>query len=149
MFFGVLKALLRMVANHSSVLCVDLSLNARATGRDTWSSTQAWKATSVPCVHSAVLAKTILSPTWRWDDMDFLHLVTLPPLSLSRTSCLISGYYGSWNLIVNIKVYACFSLTCNLSFMWHNETLLHVCSNVSLIHSTEMKQRMPSFLDVL
>lgn len=66
-----LKALLRMVANHSSVLYVDWSSNARATGRDTWSSTQAWKAISVLCVPSAVLVKTISSPTWRWDNMDF------------------------------------------------------------------------------
>lgn len=77
--FAALKALPRMVANRSSVLCVDWSSNARATGRDTWSSTQAWKATSVLCVPSVVLAKTILSPTWRWKDMDFLHLVTLHP----------------------------------------------------------------------
>lgn len=68
-----IKALLRMVANHSSVLCVAWSSNARATGRDTWSSTQAWKAISVRCVPSAVLAKTISSPTWR---LDFIFLLS-------------------------------------------------------------------------
>lgn len=36
-----LKALPRMAANHSSVLYVDWSSNARATGKDTWLSTQA------------------------------------------------------------------------------------------------------------
>lgn len=74
MFSGALKALLRMVANHSSVLSAGWSSNARATGRDTWSSTQAWKATSAPCVPFVVLVKTIWSPTWRWDDLDSLRV---------------------------------------------------------------------------
>lgn len=74
MFSGALKALLRMVANHSSVLSAGWSSNARATGRDTWSSTQAWKATSAPCVPFVVLVKTISSPTWRWDDLDSLRV---------------------------------------------------------------------------
>lgn len=70
MFFRALKALRRTAANHSSALCADWSSNARATGRGTWSSTRAWKATSAPCAPFAVLEKTISSPTWRWASPD-------------------------------------------------------------------------------
>lgn len=92
MFSGALKALLRMVANHSSVLSAGWSSNARATGRDTWSSTQAWKATSAPCVPFVALVKTISSPTWRWDDLGSLlrvkkmypHAAFTPNPSLQR-----------------------------------------------------------------
>lgn len=79
MFSGALKALLRMVANHSSVLSAGWSSNARATGRDTWSSTRAWKATSAPCVPFVALVKTISSPTWRWDDLDSLRVKKMYP----------------------------------------------------------------------